>query len=86
MLAFNNNKQQDRLASSIDALDYCCLLAIARLLRLCLATLLRAYNNHYGWDNTYLKLSLVEVIDICLLDTIPRNYIPYKRKLTTNNL
>ncbi len=48
MLAFNNNKQQDRLASSIDALDYCCLLAIARLLRLCLATLLRAYNNHCG--------------------------------------
>ncbi len=48
MLAFNNNKQQNRLANSINALDYYCLLAIARLLRLCLATPLRAYNNYYG--------------------------------------
>ena len=48
MLAFNDNKRRDRLASSIDTLDYYCLLAIARLLRLCLATPLGACDNHYG--------------------------------------
>ncbi len=48
MLALNDDKRQDRLASSINALDYYCLLAIARLLRLYPATPLRAYNNYYS--------------------------------------
>ena len=48
MLTFNNNKRQDRLASSINALDYCYLLAIARLLRLCLTTPLGACDNYYS--------------------------------------
>ena len=86
MLAFNDDKRRDRLASSINALDYRCLLAIARLLRLCFAMSLRAYDNYCGWDNAYLKPSLIEVVDIYLLDTIPRNYILYKRKPTANNL
>ena len=48
MLTLNNNKQRDHLASSINALDYRCLLAITRLLRLCPATPFRAYNNYYS--------------------------------------
>ena len=48
MLALNDNKQQNRLASSINALDYYYLLVIARLLQLCLTTPFRAYNNYYS--------------------------------------
>ena len=86
MLALNDNKRQDRLASSINALDYRCLLAIAKLLRICFAISLGAYDNYCGWDNAYLKPSLVEVVGICLLDIVPCNYILHKCKPTANNL
>ncbi len=84
--ALNDDKQRDRLASSIDALDHYCLLAIARLLRLCPATPFGACNNHCSRDDAYLKPGLVEVVDVGLLDTILRDCILYKRKLTANNL
>ncbi len=84
--ALDNDEQRDRLASSIDALDHCCLLAIARLLRLCPATLFRACNNHCSRDDAYLKPGLVEVVDIGLLDAILRDCVLYKRKPTANNL
>jgi hypothetical protein len=46
MLALDDNERRDRLASRIDALDHRCLLAIARLLRLCPTMLFGARNNY----------------------------------------
>ncbi len=86
IFAFDNDKGRDRLASRINTIDRRCLLAIARLLRFCLATLLRARNNYCSRDNAYLKLGLIKVVDICLLDTVLCDYIPYKCKLATNNI
>ena len=86
MLALDNNKQQDCLASSINALDHCYPLAIARLLQLYPTTLFRTCNNYYSWDNAYLKPYLVEVVDVCLLDTVLCDCVPHKRKPTINDL
>ncbi len=84
--ALDDNERQDRLASSIDALDHCCPLAIARLLRLCPATLFGACNNYCSRDDAYLKPGLVEVVDIGLLDAVLCDCVLYKRKPTANNL
>jgi hypothetical protein len=47
MLALDDDERRDRPASRINALDHRYPLAIARLLRLCPATLFGARNNHY---------------------------------------
>jgi hypothetical protein len=86
MFAFDNDKRRDRPTSCIDVLDYCCPFAIARLLRLYLATPFGTHNNHCNRDNAHLKPSLVEIVDISFLDVIFRDCVPYKRKPTTNNL
>ena len=86
MLALDDDKRRDRPASSIDTLDYCCPLAIARLLRLCPTTPFEACNNHCSRDDAHLKPSLVKVVDIRLLDAVLRDCVPYKRKLAANDL
>ena len=86
MFAFDNDKWRDRPINCIDALDYRCLLAIARLLRFCLATPFGARNNHCNRDDAHLKPGLVEIVDISLLDTVLRDCVLYKCKPTTNNL
>ena len=86
IFAFDDDEQRDRPASCIDALDYRCPLAIARLLRLCPVTLFGTCNNYCSRDNAHLKPGLVEIVDISLLDAVLRDCIPYKRKPTTNNL
>ena len=48
MLALDDNERRDRPASSVDTLDHCCPLPIARLLRLCPATPFGACDNHCG--------------------------------------
>ena len=84
--AIDDDEWWDRPASYIDALDHRCPLAITRLLRLCPATPFGARNNHCSRDNAHLKPGLVEVVDICLLDAVLRDCVPYKRKLAANDL
>ena len=38
------------------------------------------YNDHFGRDFTYREASLVEVIDIVIVDSVFRDYVPYEGK------
>jgi len=81
-----DDEQRDSLAEGINPLDYHCLLAIARLGQLCLATAIRGRDHYTHEDDAYYKPSLVEVVDIVVHDTVLSLDISYKCKPLANDL
>ena len=62
-------------------MDYVNLFLISLLYSSRASILIRGYNDYFFRDFTYRKPSLVEIINIIIIDPIFRNYIPYERKL-----
>ena len=83
---YYNKKRRDRVTYRTNSLDYYNLFPIIRLGLLSLCPTIRAYYNYSSRDNAYYKPSLVEVIDIRLIDRILSNYILYKLELASNHL
>ena len=81
-----NKKRRDRVTYRTNGLDYYNLFPITRLSLLSLYLIIRAYYNHSSRDNAYYKPSLIEVVDICLIDYILSDYILYKLELVLNYL
>jgi len=85
VLRSQDDERRDSLAKGIDALDHCCLFAIARLGQLCLATAIRGRNYHARGDDAYYKPSLIEVVDIVVYDTILGPDVLYEGKPLAND-
>ena len=86
VLCGQDDERRDGLADGIDALDHYCLLAVARLGELCLATAVQGRNYHSYENDAHYKPSLIEVIDIVIHNTIFSLDVSYKGKLFANNL
>jgi len=81
-----DDEWRDGLAEGIDALDYCCLFAVARLGELCLITAVRGCNYYSRENDAYYEPSLIEVVDIVIYDTILGLDVSYKGKPFANDL
>ena len=81
-----DDERRDGPAKGIDALDYRCLLVVARLGQFCLATAVRGCDYYAREDDTYYKPSLVEVVDIVIYDAVLGLDISYESKLLANDI
>ena len=86
VLCGQDDEGWDRLAEGIDSLDDRCLLVVARLGQLCLATAVRGRNHHARENDAYYKPSLVEVVDVVVHDTVFSFNVLYEGKLFANDL
>ena len=83
---FIDNKGQNYIASSINALDNSNLLTITQLNKIQPSAFFYASNNFYRPNYTYLEASFIKVIDVFIINTILSLLLINKSKLPTNYL
>ena len=78
--ALYDEERRQAKAIATNALDSCCPFTITRLKLLTLSTSIRTRYDHISTDNAHHKACLVKVVDVRLLDAVPRTYIRYEPK------
>jgi hypothetical protein len=86
VLRGQDNEWRDGSAKCIDALDYRCPFAVARLGQLRRATAIRGCNHHTRADNAHYKPCLVEVVDIVIYNAVLGLDVPYESKPFADDL
>ncbi len=86
VLRSQDDEGGDGPAKGINALYHCCLLAVAKLGQLCLATAIQGRNYYACKDDAHYKPSLVEVVNIVFHNAILSLNVLYEGKPLANDL
>jgi hypothetical protein len=82
----NNKKRRETPPFAIDALNRRRPFSIARLNCLALSKSIGTCHYHKCADNTYHKASLVEVVEVAVIDAVLRPHVVHKLKPCANKL
>ena len=79
-LACEDDVWRDRIAGRPNALDSCNPFLIALLYGSRPSASIGGCNDSLGGDLTHREACLIEVVDVVIVDTVFRDYVPYERK------